>query len=66
MGYKTYRDWFKEIKWLKDKVILPDNTRVSKLNFQTKDGFDINAFNSFLFKTYNEQYPVNDERRYKK
>ena len=63
---KTYQEWFKEIKWLKDKVILPGGNRISKSDYTTKDGFDINRFNTMLFKTYNTLYPVNDGRRYKK
>jgi len=66
MEYKTYQEWFKEIKWLKDKVILPDGKRVSKDQFIKKDGFDIDSFNKFLFQTYNSYYPVSDGRRYKK
>ena len=62
----TYQEWFKEIKWLKDKVILPDNIRISKSDYITNDGFNINDFNRMLFKTYNEKYPVSDGRRYKK
>lgn len=66
MKYKTFKEWFKEIKWLKDKVILPNNIIVEKSSYITKDGFDINSFNTMLFKTYNTLYPVNDGRRYKK
>lgn len=62
----TYQEWFKKIVWLKDKVILPDNVRISKKNYITKNGFDINSFNTMLFKTYNTLYPVSDGRRYKK
>lgn len=62
----TYQEWFKEIVWLKDKIILPNNTRISKSDYITKDGFDINSFNTMLFKTYNTLYPVSDGRRYKK
>lgn len=62
----TYQEWFKEIQWLKDKVILPNNHSISKDDYITKDGFDINGFNRMLFKVYNTQYPVSDGRRYKK
>lgn len=27
---KTYQEWFKEIVWLKDKIILPNNITVDK------------------------------------
>lgn len=66
MKYKTYQEWFKEIKWLKDKIILPDGTRISKSNYITKNGFNIDGFNKFLFQMYNTHYPVSDGRRYKK
>lgn len=66
MKYKTFKDWFHEIKWLKDKVILPNDITIEKSNYITKDGFDIDGFNSLLFKTYNTMYPVSDGRRYKK
>ena len=62
----TYQEWFKQIVWLKDKIILPNNNTISKSDYITKDGFDINSFNTMLFKTYNTTYPVNDGRRYKK
>jgi hypothetical protein len=63
----NYRDWFKKIIWLKDKVILPDNNRISKTSYQTEKGFDIDKFNSMLFKEYNKQHPTKpDGRRYKK
>ena len=62
----TYQEWFKQIIWLKDKIILPNNITISKSDYITKDGFDINSFNTMLFKTYNKLYPVSDGRRYKK
>ncbi len=62
----TYQEWFEKIQWLKDKVILPNGQTISKSNYITKDGFDINNFNTMLFKTYNTLYPVSDGRRYKK
>ncbi len=66
MEYKTYKEWFKKIIWLKDKVILPNNQTVDKSQLVRKDGFDIDGFNVFLFNTYNKLYPVSDGRRYKK
>ena len=62
----NYKDWFKQIKWLKDKVILPNGERISKSSYITPKGFNIDGFNSMLFQEYNKQYPVNDGRRYKK
>lgn len=62
----TYQEWFKKIQWLKNKVILPNSTTISKSEFINKDGFDIDRFNKLLFNTYNTLYPVNDGRRYKK
>lgn len=62
----SYKDWFKKIIWLKDKIILPNGQKVDKIQFVKKDGFDIDGFNVFLFNTYNKLYPVSDGRRYKK
>ena len=56
MKYTTYKDWFKDIQWLKDKVILPDNKRISKDKYITPNGFDIDGFNKMLFNEYNKQY----------
>ena len=56
MKYTTYKDWFKDIQWLKDKVILPDNKRISKDEYITSNGFDIDGFNKMLFNEYNKQY----------
>ena len=67
MKYKTYKEWFLEIQWLRDKVILPNNITISKQGYIKPDGFDINSFNSMLFEEYNKQYPTKkDGRRYKK
>ena len=65
MDSKTYNQWFKEIKWLQYKIILPNNITITKADYIKKDGFDINGFNKMLFRTYNTLYPVNDGRRYK-
>ena len=56
MKYTTYKDWFKDIQWLKDKVILPDNKRISKDKYITSNGFDIDGFNKMLFNEYNKQH----------
>ena len=56
MKYTTYKEWFQAIQWLKDKVILPDGNRISKDDYITSKGFDIDGFNSLLFKIYNKQY----------
>ena len=58
----TYQEWFKKIQWLKDKVILPENISISKSDYITDKGFDIDGFNSLLFKLYNKQNPVSDGR----
>jgi len=62
----TYQEWFKKIVWLRERVVLPDGKSISKLNYTTKDGFEIKGFDSLLFQEYNKQYPVSDGRRYKK
>lgn len=56
MKYTTYKDWFKDIQWLKDKVILPNNRSISKDEYITSNGFDIDDFNKMLFNEYNKQY----------
>jgi len=63
---ETYQEWFKKIIWHKDNIILPNSQTISKAEYITKDGFDINGFNTMLFKTYNILHPVSDGRRYKK
>lgn len=55
---KSYKEWFKEIQWLKDKVILPENISISKSDYITNKVFDIDEFNSLLFKIYNQQHSV--------
>lgn len=62
----TYKEWFKKIVWLQDKIILPNNIRISKSYYITKDGFNIDGFNTMLFKKYNTLYLVSDRKRYKK
>lgn len=62
----NYREWFKQIQWLKDKVILPNNKSINKSEYITSKGFNIDGFNKMLFQEYNKQHPVNDGRRYKK
>lgn len=61
-----YKEWFNKIQWLKDKIILPDNIYISKSDYVTTKGFDIDGFNSLLFQEYNKQHPISDGRRYKK
>ena len=56
MKYTTYKDWFKDIQWLRDKVILPNNISISKEDYITSKGFNIDSFNEMLFKEYNRQY----------
>ena len=62
----SYKEWFKEIQWLRDKIILPNHKTISKSNYVTDKGFDIDGFNTMLFKTYNTLYPLSNGRRYKK
>ena len=62
----SYREWFKKIVWLREKVVLPNDETISKLDYTTKDGFEIDGFNTILFKEYNKQHPISDGRRYKK
>ncbi len=51
----TYKDWCSKLQWLKDKVILPDGTRISKEEYITNDGFDIKSFNELLYSLYEKQ-----------
>lgn len=55
---KTYKEWFQKIQWLKDKVILPDNIYISKSDYITDKGFNIDEFNNLLFKIYNQQHSI--------
>lgn len=50
-----YKDWCSKLQWLKDKVILPDGTRISKEEYITSDGFDIKSFNELLYSLYEKQ-----------
>jgi len=52
---KTYRDWCSKLQWLKDKVILPDGTSLSKVDYVTKDGFNTESFNEKLYNLYEKQ-----------
>jgi hypothetical protein len=51
----TYKDWCSKLQWLRDKVILPDGTSLSKADYITKDGFDIKSFNELLYNLYEKQ-----------
>lgn len=53
----TYSEWFKQIQWLRDKVILPDGTRIDKSFYMTFEGIDIDEFNKMLFDEYKKRYP---------
>lgn len=52
-NYKSYQSWFKEIRFLKDKIILPDGRTISKDMWTTSKGFNSNKFNKFLKEQYN-------------
>ncbi len=54
----TYSEFIKSIKFLKDKIILHDGTRISKSIWITSKGFDIDKFNKFLLDKYNEIYNI--------
>lgn len=51
---KTYKEWYKEIQWLQNKIILPDGRSISKESFITSNGFDIDGFNKLLFNEHNK------------
>lgn len=61
----SYTDWYQEIEWLKNKVILPNGKRVSKDGYITKDGFDTEGFNKVLYKIWLNTDNKKDGRRYK-
>lgn len=52
----TYGDFIKQTQFLKDKIILPNGTRISKSRWITPKGFDFDLMNKFLLKTYKELY----------
>lgn len=52
----TYKEFIKQTRFLKDKVILPNGTRIIKSDWITNKGFDFDNFNKFLMDTYNELY----------
>lgn len=56
MKYITYKEWFNDIKWLKNKVILPDGVKINKLNYITPNGFDTDGFNMKLITIYIKEY----------
>lgn len=60
-----YKDWYEEIEWLKNKVILPNGKRVSKDDYITKNGFDRDGFNKTLYKIWLNTNNKKDGRRYK-
>ena len=63
----TYKEWCSKLQWLKDKVILPNGTSLSKADFITKDGFNIESFNELLYSLYEKDNKLKpDGRRYKK
>lgn len=51
----TYTEWFNKVIFLKDKVILPNNISVDKIDWITNKGFDFDNFNLFLKKQYYKQ-----------
>lgn len=55
---KGFEEWKKNIIYLRDKVILPDNSTVDKGRWIGKDGFKFEEFDEFL---YNNKYRK-DER----
>jgi len=52
----TYSQWIKAIVFLRDKIILPDGTRISKDRWITSKGFNFDKFNKYLMDTYNGLY----------
>jgi hypothetical protein len=62
---EEYKDWYDEIVWLKDKVILPKGRVVYKGSCVTKDGFDTEKFNNILRKIWLNTNTKADGRRYK-
>jgi hypothetical protein len=55
MNNKTYQEWVQEIQWLRDKIILPDNTRIDKTTFMTNGQVDANKLNNILLDEYRRQ-----------
>lgn len=55
----TYNEFIQQVQFLKDKIILPDGTRVSKDRWITSKGFNFDALNKYLLTTYNNKYAKN-------
>jgi hypothetical protein len=45
---KEYKDWYDQIIWYKDYVVLLGGKRISKLPYVTKGEFDTDNFNKLL------------------
>ena len=56
----TYQEWFKQVIFLKDKIILPNGVRFDKTKWITSNGFDIDKFNKFLKHHYYNEISKNE------
>ena len=45
---KGYKDWYNQIVWYKDYVVLLGGKRISKLPYVTNSGFNSTEFNKKL------------------
>jgi hypothetical protein len=48
----SYKEWYKTIRFLNNKIILSDGTIYSKDKFTTDKGFNTEEFNNFLKELY--------------
>lgn len=66
----TFKEWFVEIQWLKDKVILPNQKRIDKFDFMINGKIDADKLNKKLKEEYDRAERLKntkpDGRRYKK
>lgn len=52
---KEYKDWYDQIIWYKNYVVLLDGKRLSKQGYITDKGFNTKGFNQLLRSIYNKE-----------
>lgn len=62
----TFKIYLNEVLFLKDKVILPDNTRVSKEPYIKNGSFNQKLFEEDLERYYNEKVKSSNNQTYYK
>lgn len=52
---QKYKNWYNQILWYKDYVVLLDGKRLSKQGYITDKGFNTKGFNQLLKSIYNKE-----------